>query len=502
MPVRALRMHPDDNVALAATDLTAGETISLDGLQITLRCGIPFGHKFACRPIALGESIIKYGQPIGVATTAIEPGDHVHVHNAESTRGRGDLGHAEAHVRTASEAFTKASPAHQLTPTATTFMGYRRRDGRAGTRNHVLVLATVHCANTVVERLGQRLPDVVALPHVYGCSQIGDDLSQSRRVLEAYASHPNVGAVLLIGLGCETMPTLEMEEQLRAKGVLVQRLTIQEEGGSRATFERGLAIARELLQEVQSATREPIPLSELIVATECGGSDAWSGITANPAVGVASDLIVAAGGSVILSETPEFIGAEHLLAARAVSPEVAQQILEIVRRREEEAMRMGVDMRGAQPTPGNIQGGLTTIEEKSLGTISKGGTNPVVEVVGYAHKPTRRGLVIMDTPGNDLQSVTAMIAGGAQVAVFTTGRGTPTGNPIAPVIKVATNTPMYERLRDDIDINAGTILDGEPLPEVGLRIFEEIVAVASGKITAAESWGHREFAIETIGPRL
>ncbi|HEY65987.1 MAG TPA: UxaA family hydrolase [Caldilineae bacterium] len=381
-------------------------------------------------------------------------------------------------------------------------MGYRRRDGRVGVRNHVLVLATVHCANAVVERIGRIVPGVVALPHIYGCSQLGDDLHQTRRVLEAYASHPNVGAVLLVGLGCETLSAAEMAERLAAQGVVVQHLTIQEEGGSRATLDRGTGIARELLQEMVAATREPVPISELVVGVECGGSDAWSGVTANPALGVASDLLVNAGGTVILSETPEFIGAEHLLAARAASPQVAQRIMEIVARREAGVRRMGVDIRGANPTPGNMAGGLTTIEEKSLGSISKGGSTPVQEVIGYAYPPSRRGLVVMDTPGNDLQSVTAMVAGGAQVIVFTTGRGTPSGDPIVPVIKVATNTPMYERLRDDMDVNAGTILEGEPLVDVGRRIFEEIITVANGKRTAAEIWGHREFAIETIGPRM
>lgn len=501
MSIEALLMHPDDNVALAAIDLPAGAMVSVNGLAVLLRQNIPFGHKFACRPIARGELVLKYGQVIGRATADIAIGEHAHVHNIESTRGRGDWGEPMA-VGFSSLQPTALQSLPIAQPPVTTFWGYRRRDGRVGVRNHVLILPTVHCANTVVERIGRLLPEVVAIPHVYGCSQLGDDLAQSRRVLEEFARHPNVGAVLLIGLGCETMPTIEMAEQLAAEGVLVQRLTIQEEGGSRATFDRGVGIARELLQEVAGAQRELASLSELIVATECGGSDAWSGVTANPAVGVASDLVVAAGGTVILSEVPEFIGAEHLLAARAATPEIGQQIVAAVLRREREAVRMGVDLRGAQPAPGNIAGGLTTIEEKSLGTIAKGGTTPVQEFVRYAHRPTKRGLIIMDTAGNDLESVTGMVAGGAQVVVFTTGRGSPTGCPIAPVIKVATNTPMYQRLRDDMDINAGTVLEGEPLAEVGLRIFREIVDVANGKETAAETWGHREFAIEVIGPRL
>ncbi len=446
--------------------------------------------------------MLKYGQVIGRATADIAVGEHVHVHNIESTRGRGDLGGTAGASATSGLDTTLPQSMTVSKPPVTIFMGYRRRDGRVGVRNHVLVLPTVHCSNTVVERIGQAVPGVVAVPHVYGCSQLGDDLAQSRRVLEEFARHPNVGAVLLIGLGCETMPTIEIAEQLAAEGVQVERLTIQEEGGSRATFDRGVGIARELLQEVSRARREPVPLSELIVATECGGSDAWSGVTANPAVGVASDLVVAAGGTVILSEVTEFIGAEHLLAARAVSPEVGRQIATAVARREAEAMRMGVDMRGGNPAPGNIAGGLSTIEEKSLGAISKGGTTPIQEFVRYAYRPSRRGLVVMDTAGNDLESVTGMVAGGAQVVVFTTGRGSPVGCPIAPVIKVASNTPMYERLKGDMDINAGAVLEGEALAEVGLHIFREIVDVANGQETAAEVWGHHEFAIEVIGPRM
>jgi altronate dehydratase large subunit len=299
------------------------------------------------------------------------------------------------------------------------------------------------------------------------------------------------------------MPTVEMSESLAARGVTVQRLVIQDEGGSRATAARGVAIARELVQHVSAATREPIPLAELTVAVECGGSDAWSGVTANPAVGVASDLLVAAGGTVILSEVPEFIGAEHLLAARAADESVACQIVAATLRREQEANRMGVDMRGAQPTPGNMAGGLTTIEEKSLGTISKGGGTSVREVLPYAHRPTQHGLVIMDTPGNDPESVTAMVAGGAQVVVFTTGRGSPTGCPIAPVIKVASNSAMYHCLQDDMDLDAGTVVSaGESLDRVGRRIVDEIMAVANGQQTAAEAWGHKEFAISEIGSRL
>jgi altronate dehydratase large subunit len=507
--VEALLMHSGDDVALAVKDLCAGDVIRMDGDSIVLRQPIPSGHKFALRPIGRGDLVRKYGQPIGRATSAIAPGEHVHVHNVESLRGRGDLSSPQNDVSLGRVGFPQLEAGDLLHVAsaegslASTFLGYRRKDGRVGVRNHVLVLSTVGCANAVVDHIGQALPEVVALSHVYGCSQIGDNLAQSRRVLEEFAAHPNVGAVLLIGLGCESMPTVEMGEILAARGILAQRLTIQDEGGSRATFTKGLSIARELLQEVAGAVREPVSLSELIVGVECGGSDAWSGVAANPAVGVASDLLIKTGGTVILSEVTEFIGAEHLLAARAADPAIARQIVEATVRREEEAKRMKVDMRGAQPTPGNMAGGLTTIEEKSLGAIAKGGSTPIREFLEYAHRPTRHGLVCMDTPGNDPESVTAMMAGGAQVVVFTTGRGSPTGCPIAPVIKVASNSAMYLRLQDDMDLDAGTVVSaGESLDRVGRRILDEIMAVANGRQTAAEAWGHKEFAISEIGSRL
>lgn len=504
----SLRMHADDNVALAAVDLPAGRRVQVDGIAVTLRQAVPYGHKLALAPIARGDLVFKYGQPIGRATVAIAPGDFVHTHNVESLRGRGDVSQAELPDLTSLQARNTDVRARSGgcdalgAPLSGTFMGYRRKDGRVGVRNHVLVLASVQCANSVVDRIGLALPEVVAISHAWGCSQMGDDLLQTRRVLEEYASHPNVGAVLLIGLGCEGVPTIEMGEKLAAQGVLCRRLTIQEEGGRRPTLARGIDIARELLQEVAGARREPVPLSELTMAVECGGSDAWSGVTANPALGAASDMLVAAGGTVILSEIPEFMGAEHLVAARAATPEIGRQISDAVLRAEEGARRMGVDMRGSQPTPGNMAGGLTTIEEKSLGAIAKGGTTCVQEYLPYAYRPTRRGLTVMNTPGNDPESVTGMVAGGAQLVVFTTGRGTPTGCPIAPVIKVASNSVMYRSMSEDMDIDAGTILEqGEPIPSVGRRIFDEVIAVANGKKPAAEEWGQKEFSINVIGPR-
>lgn len=485
-------------MALALDQLSPGTPVEVGSRLVKIRDAVPYGHKFALEAIPLGAQVIKYGQPIGRSTQPVAQGAYVHVHNLASAY---KLGHIDEIELQESSSVPRAVPAGTPLSKAE-FLGFRRRDGRVGVRNHTLVLATVHCANGVVERIGRLVPEVVALPHVYGCGQLGEDLAQTRRVLEAYASHPNVGAVLLIGLGCETMPTMEMSHELREQGVTLQHLLIQEVGGSRAAVERGVSLARELLQAAAGARREPVPVSELMVGVECGGSDAWSGVTANPAVGVAADLLVSLGGTVVLSEVTEFIGAERLLAARAASPEVAQHILAAVARREAVTKELGVDLRGAQPSPGNMAGGLTTIEEKSLGAIAKGGTAPVREFLAYGQPPTAQGLVVMDTAGNDLESVTAMVAGGAQVVLFTTGRGSPVGNPIAPVIKVASNTPVYERLLDDMDLNAGTVIAGEALNEVGGRILELLLAVADGTSTAAEQWGHHEFAIEPRGPRV
>jgi len=363
-------------------------------------------------------------------------------------------------------------------------------------------MAAVGCANVVVDQISKEVPEVVPITHVYGCPQFGEDLSRTRRILEGYARHPNVGAVLLVGLGCESVPTQEITGRLQEDGFLAQCLIIQEEGGVSATCEKARVLVEEMFARVKEQRREHVGTTELVIGTECGGSDAWSGITANTALGICSDLVVAAGGTLILSEVTEFIGAEKALAKQAASREVADAVLEAVRHREDDAGRMGDDLRGGQPTPGNIAGGITTIEEKSLGAIAKGGTTRIKEVVNYGEKPRNRGLVIMDTPGSDLHSVTAMVAGGAQIVVFTTGRGSPTGNPIAPVMKVTSNTPIYDCMAEDVDLNAGTVLKGEPLEEMGLRIYRKILEVANGERTASERWRHQAFAIETLGLRI
>ncbi len=380
------------------------------------------------------------------------------------------------------------------------FQGYRRPNGKAGVRNHVLVIPSVVCSEAAAEAIARNVKGAVYLPNVYGCAQAGADREQTKRTLAGFGTNPNVFSVLVVGNGCENLPAKELAEAIAPSGKRVEYLEIQEVGGTRKAIARGKKIVKDMVAEAASIAREPIPLAELILATECGGSDYTSGLASNPAVGAASDLLVEAGGTVILSETPELIGAEHLLAKRARTPEIAQKVFDLVAWWEKEAMATGQDIRGTNPAPGNIAGGITTLEEKSLGCVYKGGTSTLEEVIAYGFAPSKKGLVLMDTPGHDIDSVTGMIAGGAQIAVFTTGRGTPTGSPIAPVIKITGNALTARKMKDNIDIDVSSILKGkETVKEAGRRIFEEVIAVASGKLTKAEKLGQRDFCIFKIG---
>jgi altronate dehydratase large subunit len=387
----------------------------------------------------------------------------------------------------------------------TTFLGYPRSDGRVGVRNHVLVVPTVICSAVVAERVAAAIgPTGAALPHTAGCGQLGPDLRVTHETLAAYCGHPNVGAVVVIALGCEQVVAQHLADAARRAGKPAAIVAIQSEGGTVRATARATEIAREFAKTLNAVPREQCDVSQLILSVKCGGSDYTSGLASNPALGRVADRLVEAGGSAVLGEIAEIMGAEHLLAARASSPATAARLIRVIGRVESEAIALGLDIRGTQPSPGNIRGGLTTIEEKSLGATHKGGEHtPLEDVVAYAAPITRKGLTVMDTPGLDVESVTGMVGGGAQVVVFTTGLGTPTGNPIAPVIKITGNGRTAASMRDNIDLDVSRVLDDtESLDGAADRLFEEVLAVCSGRETAAERLGHREFAIHRRNPTI
>lgn len=508
-----IRLHPDDDVLIARRQSAESTTVSDSGGELVTRAAIRFGHKMASRDIAAGEPIRKFGQIIGFATQPIQRGDWVHVHNV----GMGTLNHAYEYATDV--------PAAPTAIQGRTFNGIRRADGRAATRNYVGIISTVNCSATTAKYVARELAatdleqyenidGIVPLVHKVGCamSYDGPDHRQLARTLAGFARHPNIAAFIVLGLGCETSQASYLVDehnlvQLQVPGAESRgaplMMNIQDYGGVRKTVDRAVAALRELLPEANRVHREPIPVSELIVGTECGGSDGYSGITANPAVGVASDMLVAHGATSILAEVPEAYGAEHTLTRRAISRAVGEKLVERIRWWEDYAALFGAEIDN-NPSVGNKDGGLTTIYEKSLGAIAKGGTTALRAVYEYAEPVTEKGFVIMDTPGYDPASVTGMVAGGAHVIVFTTGRGSCFGCKPSPTIKVATNTPMFKRMSDDMDINAGVIIDGESLESVGKRIFEKIVAVASGECTKSEAQGigDEEFCPWLSGPIL
>ncbi|APZ96313.1 UxaA family hydrolase [Fuerstiella marisgermanici] len=506
-----LVLHPDDNVAVTTQFLPQNATCVAGSLSVRTRADVPPGHKVALNEIDTGAPVIKYGQIIGYATTGIQAGEWVHVHNVVATKPGLDY------------AFSTQISHPAPSGTEQTFLGFRRRNGTAGTRNYVAIISTVNCSATTAKYVAKELSDsdlsqfrnidgIIPLVHKSGCALAfdGDDHRQLNRTLAGFANHPNIGAVIVLGLGCETAQATHLEREhglvqlggasdAPADQPLV--LNIQEVGGVRKTVARAVEVLRELLPIANDVQRVPIPVSELKVAMECGGSDGNSGITANPAVGVASDMLVAHGATSILSETPEIYGAEHMLTRRAINREVGEALLDRIHWWEEYAAKHGGSIDN-NPSVGNKNGGLTTIYEKSLGAIAKGGTSPLMAVYRYAEPVTQKGFVIMDSPGFDPASITGKVAGGAQVVVFTTGRGSCYGCKPSPTIKVATNTPMFERMRDDMDINAGVILDGTSVEEVGQQIFDRIIATASGQPTLSElqGIGDEEFCPWFPGP--
>ena len=501
-----ISLHPDDDVVIARSTLQPGAPI-VQGVVATQR--IPAGHKVAVHALPTGTAVRRYGQIIGFATQPIAPGEHVHVQNC----GMGDFAKDYAWG-------VDARPTDMFTDPAT-FQGIIRPDGRIATRNYIGILTSVNCSAhvaTLVADAFRRNPftgydpladypnvdGVVALTHKTGCGMTQHEpLALLRRTLGGYARHANFASVIVLGLGCEVnqIGGLMTEQKLAGR---LRAMDIQEMGGTRKTVEAGIAFVKEVLAEANTVTRQTVPASALTVALQCGGSDGYSGVSANPALGAASDLLVRHGGTVILSETPETYGAEHLLTRRAVSQDVGEKLVGLMRWWEAYTERNNAEM-NANPSPGNKAGGLTTILEKSLGAMAKAGSTNLVDVVGYAEEVKARGFVFMDTPGYDPVAATGQVAGGANLVCFTTGRGSVFGCKPAPSIKLATNTFMYDRMVDDMDINCGTITDGtESVAACGERIFREMLDVASGKPTKSEGFdsGSAEFAPWVLGATM
>ncbi len=500
-----IRLHPSDNIVIAKESLQAGVRLTDDQGDVVVKQTIPGGHKIAVAPIAAGEVVRRYGQIIGFAAQDIRPGEHVHSHNL--SMGAFDRDYA---VGADARPIELAPEAHRRT-----FMGYRRPDGRVGTRNTVAVISTVNCSAHVAreiahyftpERLARypHVGGVIALTHVYGCSmQIGGaDYRQLQRVLAGMAQHPNVGAYVLVGLGCEVNQLVDLIRQHHLPDG-APTLTIQDLGGTRKTIAAGVQAVEALLPHVNAVQRTPQLISELTIALQCGGSDGWSGVTANPLVGRVGDEIVRQGGSIVLAETPEIYGAEHLLTRRALGEEVGRKLIAQVKWWEEYTRQLGTEIDN-NPTPGNKAGGLTTIYEKALGAIAKAGHTPLTGVYAYAEPITTRGFAFMDSPGNDWTSVTGEMASGCNLVLFTTGRGSVFGSRPAPSIKIATNTPIYQRMTDDMDFNAGRILDGETLDDLAQELLDLTIAVASGQPSKSEAQGigETEFSPWHLGEML
>lgn len=512
----AIHLHPDDNICVAARNLSAGQTLDIAAAHVPLSEPVRLGHKIAVRPIAKGQFVRKYGQIIGQATEAIAPGQWVHSHNLIN----GDF--------TRDYAKSQAVPPPPAPITGRTFQGYQRPGGKAGTRNYIAVISTVNCSATVSRYIAQRfdqralrdfpnIDGVIAVKHGGGCGIQYQGLQHEilNRTLAGMARHPNIGGYLLVGLGCEQVTSgylMQSQHLLQIGGNgdspgTARRappvLSMQDQGGTTKTIEEGVRLLAELLPRAGDVRRETIPASEILLGTNCGGSDGNSGVTCNPALGVASDMIVACGGTSALAETTEVYGAEHLLTRRATSVDVADKLLERIKWWLWHTALYGVEIDN-NPSIGNKEGGLTTIAEKSLGAVAKAGATAMTEVYEYAQPMTKKGFVFMDTPGFDPPSVTGLVAGGANIMVFTTGRGSCYGLKPCPTIKVASNTPMYERMADDMDINAGEILSGKSVESVGQEIFEKILAVASGERTKSElhGYGDEEFVPWQIGPTL
>lgn len=490
-----LRITPKDNVAVALSALDAGVTVTVDGVTLTTREAIPAGHKVALSPIAKDGKVIKYGFPIGCAKEDIAQGCHVHVQNLRTLLS-GELEY-EYHPT-----FPQVDAKE-----AATFMGYPRKDGRVGVRNELWILPTVGCVNDIakaLEKEGQSLvgggvENVYAFPHPYGCSQMGDDQENTRTILANLATHPNVGGVLVLGLGCENSGVSIIEEHMgdydksRVRFLVTQQ--VEDE------FEAAMSLLRELADNMRGEQRVPCPASKLVIGLKCGGSDGFSGITANPVIGGFSDLLVAQGGTTILTEVPEMFGAETILMDRCETEDMFRKTVTLIndfKRYFEEHHQTIYE----NPSPGNKAGGISTLEDKALGCTQKSGFAPVKDVLAYGEKVKVAGLNLLSAPGNDLVASTALAASGAQIVLFSTGRGTPFACPV-PTVKIASNTPLATRKSGWIDFNAGALLtDGKSLPELSQQLMDFVLEAASGKPVCSERRGFHDLAIFKTGVTL
>ncbi|MEK9866916.1 MAG: altronate dehydratase family protein [Betaproteobacteria bacterium] len=499
-----IRLNTADDVIIARTELPKGTEVISEKIKVS--GVIPAGHKVATCALKVGDPVRRYNQIIGFVTQNIQPGDHVHVHNLAMGDFERDYAFCEDFVPSV------------VNPNPATFMGIKRSDGRVATRNYLGVISSVNCSAHVCRLIAKFFDDeflaqypnidgVVPIHHRTGCGMgaEGEPIEYLRRTLGGYAIHPNFYSTLLIGLGCEAN---QINNLLAAQGLTrsdrLKAFTIQETGGTRKTVQQGIDLIKEMLPDANKVTREVVPASHLTLGLECGGSDGYSGISANPALGAAADLLVQNGGTAILSETPEVYGAEHLLTRRAATKEVGEKLVRRIKWWEDYTTRLGGEMNN-NPSPGNKAGGLTTILEKSLGAVAKGGTQGMMDVYEYAEQVTAKGFVFMDTPGYDPVSVTGHVAGGANIACFTTGRGSAYGCKPSPSIKLATNSALFEKQEDDMDINCGTIIDGTAtVDQVGQQIFDRILEVASGNQSKSEQWGYGEdeFAPWVLGPTM
>jgi len=489
----AIRVDSSDDVAVALRPLEAGEEIEVAESNVTLRDAILYGHKFAIRDVAEGKPVRKLGWPIGEATRPIRIGEHVHTHNVKTL------------LEGVEDYRFEPQPAAELPRSDTQFLGYRRADGRVGTRNEIWILPTVGCVARTAERIASQanslrpagVDGIYAFAHPHGCSQLGDDLGGTRAILAALACHPNAGGVLLVGLGCESNQLDALmkliPEELRGR---IRTLRAQSEEDE---TEAGLALVDELMEQASTAKRQAVPLSELVLGLKCGGSDGFSGLTSNPLVGRMCDTVVGSGGSAILTEIPEIFGAERLLMARAKDHETFEKIVAVTNDFKRYFLEHGQPV-SENPSPGNIAGGITTLEEKSLGAVQKAGRAQVSDVIRYGERVRREGLSLLEAPGNDAVSSTALAAAGATVILFTTGRGTPLGFPV-PTVKIASNSDLATRKRNWIDFDAGTVLS-DGFGDAAGELLETITQIASGESTASERNGEREIAIWKRGVTL